>query len=347
MTTEELARIIGVSRTTLSKVINGQDGVSDETRRRVQEYIRRYNYVPNVQARSLVGKKEPIIGFFSTYVESADDQEEVSSHFATELVNLVVHAAQKRGYKTLVDITYEENDFSEIEQYINSGLLQGAILFGYASGNPALKHIASKGIPLTLINQENATPYDKVSLINMNDEIWGFRVIERMVQLGHRNILFLNSSRNRLPMHRREHGVRRAIDKYADCVDSFEMRYGEFSTELSAHIVTEIFTGSGPKPTAIFAANDQMAIGAMNALKKLNYQIPQQVSVVGFDDIFISRYLSPALTTVHCDFRQIARQSVNALINCIENKSSGVCVEQELAFMDRETLDRAPERKDG
>ena len=105
MTMEEMARIIGISRITLSKVMNNKDGVSEETRQRVKEYIERYNFEPNSQARSLVGKKEQIIGFFTTYSEEAGGNTHVTSHFATELVNLVVNAAQKRGFKTLVDIT--------------------------------------------------------------------------------------------------------------------------------------------------------------------------------------------------------------------------------------------------
>ena len=125
MTMEEMARIIGISRITLSKVMNNKDGVSEETRQRVKEYIERYNFEPNSQARSLVGKKEQIIGFFTTYSEEAGGNTHVTSHFATELVNLVVNAAQKRGYKTLVDITPKEDDFSEVEKYLNSGLIRG------------------------------------------------------------------------------------------------------------------------------------------------------------------------------------------------------------------------------
>lgn len=136
MTMEEMARIIGISRITLSKVMNNKDGVSEETRQRVKEYIERYNFEPNSQARSLVGKKEQIIGFFTTYSEEAGGNTHVTSHFATELVNLVVNAAQKRGYKTLVDITPKEDDFSEVEKYLNSGLIRGGDSFRLCERKP-------------------------------------------------------------------------------------------------------------------------------------------------------------------------------------------------------------------
>lgn len=189
MTMEEMARIIGVSRITLSKVMNDKEGVSEKTRERVKEYIKKYNFEPNSQARSLVGKKEPIIGFFTTYSEESSGSTHITSHFATELVNLVVNAAQKRDYKTLVDITGGDDDFSDIERYLSSGLVRGAILLGYATGNKKLERLSQKGIPLVLINQEEETDLPNIMTVNMNDEVWAFEAIERLVKLQHRRIL--------------------------------------------------------------------------------------------------------------------------------------------------------------
>lgn len=338
MTMEEMARIIGVSRITLSKVVNNKEGVSEETRKRVQEYIRRYNFEPNSQARSLVGKKEPIIGFFTTYSEEAGGKSRVTSHFATELVNLVVNAAQKRGYKTLVDITKREDDFSDVEKYLNSGLIRGAVLFGYATGSTELKYLAKKNIPLVLINQEESVDLPNISLVNMDDEAWGFWVIERLVKLNHKRLLYVSSSRRRLPNRRRTSGVKRALEVYKDEITSFKECRGEFSEEITYELIKEIFTSEGEKPTGIFAANDQMAIGAINALKDLGIKVPEEVSVIGFDDISISKYLTPALTTVHCDFWEIAERSVKILVDNIEGKMEPTHQEIPLEFVERESL---------
>lgn len=338
MTMEEMARIIGISRITLSKVMNNKNGVSEETRQRVKEYIERYNFEPNSQARSLVGKKEQIIGFFTTYSEEAGGNTHVTSHFATELVNLVVNAAQKRGYKTLVDITPKEDDFSEVEKYLNSGLIRGAILFGYASGSPNLEYLSRKGVPLVLINQEVTLDLPNISLVNMDDETWGYQAIECLVKLNHRRLLYLTCSRRRLPIKRRAHGVKRALEAYKDQILSFQECNGEFNEDLSYEIVKKIYTQEGEKPTGIFAANDQMAIGAINALKDLGIRVPEEVSVIGFDDISISKYLTPALTTIHCDFKEIADRSVEALIDSIEGKVEKSHQELPLEFVKRESL---------
>lgn len=338
MTMEEMARIIGVSRITLSKVMNDKAGVSQETRQRVKEYIKRYNFEPNSQARSLVGKKEPIIGFFTTYSQETGGNSHVISHFATELVNLVVNAAQKRGYKTLVDITPREDDFSEVEKYLNSGLIQGAILFGYATGSGQLRYLSEKGIPLVLINQEENLDLPNISLINMDDETWGYQAIECLVKMNHRRLLYITCSRRRLPVKRRAHGVKRALEDYKEQILSFQECYGEFNEDLSYELVSRIYTEEGEKPTGIFAANDQMAIGAINALKDLGIRVPEEVSVIGFDDISISKYLTPALTTIHCDFREIAEQSMEALADSIEGRAEKTHQELTLEFVERDSL---------
>nr|WP_295682141.1 LacI family DNA-binding transcriptional regulator [uncultured Lachnoclostridium sp.] len=338
MTTTELARIIGVSRITLSKVINKKGGVSAETEARIQEYIKKYNFEPNSQARSLVGKKEQIIGFFTTYSNDSSESSHVTSHLATELTNLVINAAQKRGYKTLVAITQPNENLDEIEKLLNSGLLRGAILFGYETGNKKIEKISSKGIPLVLINQEEKIKTDNISIVNMNDEQWAFYAIEKLVQLNHKKILYLGCSRKRLPALRRKNGVSKAYKVYHDKIELFMERNADFNEDLAYSIVKDIFTNEKELPTGIFAANDLMAIGAINALKDLGVQVPRDVSVIGFDDISISKYLSPALTTIRCNFNEIAQKSVNTLIDSIEGIEVTVHQELELEFIERESL---------
>ncbi len=344
MTMEEMARMIGVSRITLSKVMNGKEGVSEETRNRVMEYVRKYNFEPDSSARSLVGKKEPIIGFFTTYSEEGG-KTHITSHFATELVNFVVNAAQKRGYKTLVSITQKEDDFSEVEKYMNSGLIRGAILLGYATGSSDLQYLSRKGIPLVLINQEEEMELPNISLVNMNDEPWGYFAIESLVKRNHRRLLYITCSRRRLPIRRRTRGVRRALADFQDRILSFEECFGEFSEDVSYEEVRKIYAERGEDyPTGIFAANDQMAIGAINALKDLGMRVPEDVSVIGFDDISISKYVSPALTTIHCDFKEVAEQSIAILTDCVEGKAGKCHRELQLEFMMRESL---AEHKEG
>ena len=338
MTTAELAKLIGVSRVTVSKVINGAEGVSPRMREKVQKYIDFYGFEPNSQARSLVGKEEQIIGFFSAYSEANAGAGMISSHFATEMIHLVVDEAQRRDYKTLVSITEAARDTKAIERFFSSRLIRGAVLLGYETGNEEVKRLAEKGFPLVLVNQEKDTEFDNVSVVNMDDEQKAFDAVEKLVEFGHRDLIYLGCGRSRLPAMRRQKGVNAALQKYRGSIDSLLTLNGDFCEEKAYSQIYAVYSRHGKKPTGIFAANDIMAIGAMRALKALHYRIPEDVSIIGFDDISISKYLTPGLTTMRCDFRKIASAAVDALIGLIEEKGCRQHIELPVEFMMRGTL---------
>ncbi len=340
MTTEEMARMIGVSRITLSKVINGKtETVAPDTVEYIKKCLEQYCFVPNSQARAMVGKREPIIGFFTTYADNMADDEHVSTTFATEMINHCVTEANIRGYKTLLCISGKKDDFGEVARYISSGLVTGAILLGYVSGTEDLALLKGK-VPVVLINQEEAVKYSNISLANMADEEWAFYAMEQLIQHNHKHLMYITCSRNRLPITRRNQGVKRALMKYQDKVLSYKEFKGEYSEDITYDIIKKVYSEDRPdKPTGIFAANDQMAIGAIKALKSMNIKVPEEVSVIGFDDIPIARYLSPALATVHCDMRTFAKKSVDMLIDSIEKKTEATLYEQHLAFIKRDSLD--------
>lgn len=340
MTAEELAKIIGVSRVTLSKVINGVGGVAPKTEEKIREYIEKYNFEPNTAARSLVGKEEPVIGLFSAYTESnAGVGEEITSHFATELINLVVNEAQKVGYNTLVHLSSGSSDVRSLDGILGRKLVQGAILVGYDTGNKEIKDLIAKGYPLVLINQERSSFSENMAVVNMGDRKAAFTAIEKIVENGHKKILYIGCKRSRLTAIRRAEGVNDAYGKYKNKIDSIVELDGDFNEEKAYIEVKNFYKNVGnDRPTAIFAANDIMAIGAMNALKELGIKIPEEVAIIGHDDIQISKYLSPALTTMRCDFREIAGAGVKALIGLIENREVEKNVELATLFVERGTF---------
>lgn len=339
MTTEELAKLIGVSRVTVSKVINGADGVSEKTQKKVKDYIEKLNFVPNSGARSLVGKKERIIGLFSAYSESNSGAgENITSHFATEMIHMVVSEAQKKNYKTLVQLTKGDEDIREIEHMLSSQMVSGAILLGYDTGNKKILSLIEKDYPLVLVNQERDSFKENVAVVNMDDQASAIFAIAKLIQYGHRDILYLGCGRHRLPAMHRNEGVASAKIKFQEHIDSLIEIDCNFDENIAYKEIKKIYSKEGKKPTGIFAANDIMAIGAMNAIKDLGLHIPEDVSIIGFDDIAISRYLSPKLTTMHCDFRKIARTSVEAVISLINGDETERHKEIPVEFMERETL---------
>ncbi len=347
MTTEELAKIIGVSRVTLSKVINGVGGVSPKTEAKIRKYIEEYNFEPNSRARSLVGKEEQIIGFISAYSGSySGASKNIASHFATELVNLAVSSAQQRGYKTLVYLTDVEQDVKSIERLFNGKLIRGAILLGYNTGNEDIERIGRHGYPIVLVNQERDSRYKNTVVVNMDDQVSAYFAMEKLVEKGHKNILYIGCNRHRLPAMRRHEGVMSALRKYESKIEHFEEIDCNFSEERAYNEIKRIFgSKKEKKPTGIFAANDIMAIGAMNALKELGVRIPEEVSIIGFDDIPMSKYLTPGLTTMGCNFEQIADTAVNSLIDLIEGKEVVNHIELPAEYKERGTLSEPGKKK--
>ena len=337
MTVEELAKIIGVSRVTLSKVINGAGGVAPKTEERIREYIEKYKFEPNSSARSLVGKSEPVIGLFSAYTEADTGAgQEITSHFATELINLVVNEAQKQGYNTLVRLTPGTTDIRSLDRILGKKLVQGAILVGYDTKNSEIAELIGRGYPLVLINQEQEAFADNMAVVNMADRQASYFAVEKIIEAGHRNIMYIGCDRLRLPAVHRKEGVMDAVNKYRDRVDNLIEINGDFNEEKTYEEVKEYFMNAGNiRPTAIFAANDIMAIGAMNALKELNIKIPEEVSIIGHDDIEISRYLSPSLSTMRCDFKSIAEASVTTLIGMISGEDINREIEVESVYVKR------------
>ena len=347
MTTEELAKIIGVSRVTLSKVINGVGGVSQKTEEKIRKYIEEYNFEPNSKARSLVGKEEQIIGLISAYSESySGASKNISSHFATELIHLAVNSAQKRGYKTLVSLTDVEKDVRSIERLFNSKLIRGAILLGYNTGNEDIERIGKHSYPIVLVNQERDSRYKNTVAVNMDDQVSAYFAIEKLVERGHKRILYIGCNRHRLPAMRRHEGVMSALQKHKDEIESLTEIDCDFNEEKAYNETKRIFGDkTGKKPTGIFAANDIMAIGAMNALKELGYDIPGDVSIIGFDDIPMSKYLTPGLTTMSCNFEQIASTAVNSLIDLIEGAEVVNHIEVPAEYVERGSLSETREDK--
>lgn len=343
MTTEELAKIIGVSRVTLSKVINGASGVAPKTEMKIRQYIEMYNFQPNSKARSLVGKEEQIIGLFSTYSDkNIGVSKNITSHFATEVINLVARNAQKHDYMTLVYLTEREKDVKSIERILGSRMVRGAILIGYDTGSAEIRHLAERGYPLVLVNQEKDSDYQNVVVVNMDDQISAYYAIEKLVQNGHKNILYIGCNKPRLPAIRRNEGVKLAAKEFQHLIEKLTEIDCDFSEEKAYQEIYRMYSSlEKEKPTGIFAANDVMAIGAMNALQDLGYDIPRDVSVIGFDDISISKYLTPGLTTMRCNFDGIASKAVKSLIDLIEHREVVRHVEVPVEFIERGTLGKA------
>lgn len=341
MTTKEFAELIGVSRITLSKVLNGKEGVSKETELKIKEYIKKYNFIPNNSARNLVGKKNKVIGLFFKESTLNYSDSEIRSHFSTEFLNYAINQAQKYDYKVLVSIIKNEDDYPEISKMFKSALISGGILLGYSKSDKKLKEILKEDNKIVLINQEERSPSNNIGVVNINDSDGTEKALKGIIDSGHKKILYIGSKTDRLPAIRREQSFREICEINKEKLESVVLKKGDFTRKSGYDIVDIILKSEKDNlPTAILAANDIMAIGAIEAIKENGLNIPKDISVVGFDNIEVSKYISPTLSTVGYSYETIAGKAIDLIISLINDKEVLREIEIDTEFIKRGSLEK-------
>lgn len=344
MTTKEMAQIIGISRITLSKYLNGKGGISQKSIEKIERCLKQYNFVPNAHARSLVGKRERIISFVSTFSGVTDGVSRITSHFATLFTNYILVEAKKFDLKVLVTITDSKHAIAEVEQLFSSSLISGAVIFGLETGSEGFEQINRRGFPIVLVNQEDHSSSANISLVNMDDRRCAYDAVHQLVEGGHRSLMYIGSSLKRLPAQCRAQGVLCALNEVESQGVRCVMGNADFKEDLAYDYVKHYYSHHDRCPSAIIAANDLTAIGAINALKDLAIRVPEDVSVIGFDDIAISAYFSPPITTFRADYQLMAQQTIKELVALIDGDHSATVIEIPMELVARSSV--SPRQQD-
>jgi len=292
-TQRQIAEEAGVSRTTVSLVLNDVPGVriSPKTRQRILEVARRLNYHPDAAARSLVSGCTHTIGF--VLCQSPDRV--FADAFLPKVLRGVGDAVQENGFRVLI---HSVEDVTAPEAYI--GLVRekhtdGIILSGPRSDDQQLPRLKAEGFPVVLLGQLHGSNIPFVDVDNVGA---ARQAVEHLVELGHRRIgmitnapLAYTAARDRLA------GYRQALEEAGLPFDEGLVRYGDFREE-SGRVAMKQLLDLPVSPTAIFAASDLVAFGVLVAIKERHLTIPDDVALVGFDDVQLAHYVDPPLTTV-------------------------------------------------
>jgi DNA-binding LacI/PurR family transcriptional regulator len=306
-TINDVAALAGVSYQTVSRVINQHPSVSQKALEQVQSAIRTLNYQPSNAARHLATSRSATIGVISYG----------TLHYgpAQTLASLEV-AAHKIGY-TLSNVNVADLSFSEISnaiQTLRRQRVDGLIIFAPLID---IEHTDLEGICADLPVVFTATEPQPNRAVTSIDQFTGARLgAQHLIQLGHQKIVLLNGPLDWYDALLRQQGWLSALQQ-ADLtpVADFESDW----TAAGGYQKTSALLDSKLEFTGLLVANDQMALGALRALHERNINLPEEVSIVGFDDIPESAFLEPPLTTVHQDFVALAKQSLQRLKACMEN----------------------------
>ena len=302
----DIARHAGVSQKTVSRVVNGEAHVSPEVMTRVQKSIDELGFRPNAAARALVTQRFKRIGMVTIGT---------SLFGPASILNGVESAAKSAGYFLSVvrtgDGTHEQIQ-EGIDQLVTQGV-DGIILSEPIDvGHPTID--SPVGLPILSFDQPSSATRDHELVVGMDESSAARSATEHLLALGHETVWHIAGDEHWAATRRRIQGWREALND-AGAAEP-DVIYGNWSPASGFAAAQQVT--ARPDITAIFAANDQMAIGAMRAFQMAGIRVPDDISVVGFDDSPESAYLHVPLTTIRQDFDEVTRVAVHRLIRTIE-----------------------------
>lgn len=326
-TIKDIARLSGVSTTTVSKIINKKDkDISQGTIDRVNNIMRERNYVPSTIARSMVTKKTKTIGIIIP---------DIRNPFFPELTRGAEDMAHTLGYNLMICNT--DDDIKKERQYMDilKKKMVDGIIFTASSAEVAISHISKTDPPLVLVDRDIDVPNLKGRII-VNNINGGYIAVRHLIDRGCKKIAIIAGSKSSLPSVHRYEGYVKALEENGIKLDKELCRFGSFKSEYGYEMAMEILN-SHNDVDGIFCASDMIAIGAMKAVIEKGLKIPADVKIVGFDDIYISAYLNPALTTVKQPIYSIGSEAAKLLIESIEDSKEKTSIVLETELVIRES----------
>lgn len=318
VTSKDVAERAGVSRTTVSFVLNDVPSVriSEKTRKKVLRAARELNYYPNAAARILASRKTHRIGL----VLCQSPERIFVDAFLPEVLRGIGDVAQAQEFRVLLQSVENVAQPHAYTQLVGEKQIDGIILSGPRSDDSQLLALRNEGFPVVLLGQleESDVPFVDV------DSVGGARLaVEHLIGCGHERIgLITNAPPLYTASTQRERGYRQALEEHGLTYDRGLVRHGDFSEESGRHAMSELLEVI-PPPTAVFAASDLVAFGAMEAARARGLKIPRDLALVGFDDVPLAHYVNPPLTTVCLPAYQLGARAALMLIKIIEHEKVG------------------------
>jgi len=306
VTSWDVAREAGVSQATVSRVLNGDSKVAAPTRARVLEAVQRLGYRPNSAARSLVTRRTQLVG-----VVVAD----ISNPFYPQLLGTIDSELVGRGFRTVFSNS-EGRPHDLQTQTLLEQRVDGVVFTAVELDSDEPRTLVAQGLPVVLVNRYlDGLDCD---VVVGDNEGGGRRAAEHLLELGHRRIAVLLGDPLASTSRDRFLGFRARLAEDGVELDEALVRIADFSCE-TASVQAAFLFDADPRPTAIFCANDLMAFGVLNAARRAGVAVPEELSVVGFNDIAYAAWESFELTTIRLPLTEMARTAVELLVKRIES----------------------------
>ncbi|GAB4363083.1 MAG: LacI family DNA-binding transcriptional regulator [Calditrichia bacterium] len=305
----EIAKRAGVSIATVSRALNKNGSVREETRQRILQIANELNYKPNPIARSLSRRKTDTIGVILP---------ELVDEFFTELIRGIDEEAYRDNHYIMVSSSHSQRNILEpLFDFMLSGRVDGVILMAPTMQNEINQLIHNSRRPVVLINV--CKQLNDVVSINIDNQQGAFALVEHLISHGYKKIGMILGAKGNCDADERFLGYQEALKKYDIPLKPEYIVQGDFTVRSGYYGFIRLMN-QGDKPEAVFATNDMMALGVYDAAKNLGIRIPDDVAVGGFDDIYLSHLITPRLTTVHVPIAELGTKAVRYLLNMINGE---------------------------
>ncbi|MBU0935950.1 MAG: LacI family transcriptional regulator [Spirochaetes bacterium] len=310
---KDVANHAKVSIATVSRALNGASNVTEATRKRILAAAKELNYHPNAMARSLVEKKSRIFGYIISGLKKG------AKHCIVQdtLVGIYEYASSI-GYEILMFAV--DSNLQRSKSYVdfaNEHALAGVIIQGLRTDDQYYREMIDGRIPCVLID----LPADssRIGSVSIDNAAAAKEATLHLLAHGHRNIAFMTGVDEASVSTERSLGYLAALQQFGLAIKPEYLLHGNFS-EDDAYTAVKDFLPASPEVSAVFCASDLMALGVLRAAKELNIKVPQELAVIGFDDILLAAYADPPLTTVHQDFTDLGFEAARMLYNIIKGQ---------------------------
>lgn len=310
VTITDVAKAAQVSIATVSRVFNKSGRVDPETRRRVMEAANALNYIPDARGRSLSTRRAEVIGLLLP---------DLYGEFFSEVIRGADQTARQNCYHLLLSSSHNSKEDIAAALHAMRGRVDGIIIMSPHLDAHTLNTNLPHGIPAVVLNcYLDGEAFDALNIDNFNG---AYQLVKHLLGHGHTRIAIIKGTEQNIDAQERLRGYRKALEDAGAFIDGRYELQGNFDEESGYHAVREILSLT-PRPTAVFASNDSMAIGALSALRAKGVDVPGELAIAGFDDIPVAEFLTPGLTTMRVHISTLGVKAVEELLSAITGKST-------------------------
>ena len=310
ITIKDVAREAGVSISTVSNAINGVDVLNPDTKQHILEVADRLHYVPNLNGKNLKSQATKTIGLFITSIRGP---------YYGVLADSIYQSCKEQGYMLNIFISDKSDN---VMANILGRQVDGSIILNEYVGEEEAKLLVENEIPIVFIDREQKGQCASSVVFDSYHE--GELAAKYLLELGHTSFAYMRGVENNFDNTERLRGFKDVLKKAGIILQDDYILRGEFERNASYDSVKDFLELGKPLPDAIFAANDESAIGTIKALIEEGIKVPEQVSVIGCDDIETAKLVKPSITTIRTSFEKQGTLAVNHLVSLIKGEEKGV-----------------------